>query len=64
MMNTVAAAPVVFSHVAVSDWLAFPVSIEATHIALVPTHAVAAPATRLSAGSNVLTVGVTVTVSC
>lgn len=64
MMNTVAAVPVLLVHVTVSAWLALPVSIDATHIALVPTHAVAAPVTRLTVGSKVLTVGVTVTVSC
>ena len=63
MMKTVAATLPVFVQVTVSDWFALPVSIDATHIALAPTHAVAEPVTRLTVGSNVLTVGVTVTES-
>jgi hypothetical protein len=63
MMKTVAAPPVLFAQLTVSAALALPVSTEATHCALAPSHALAAPTTRLSVGSKVLTVGVTVTVS-
>ncbi len=62
MMKTVAALRPVFDQLTVSAWFALPVSIDATQAALAPTHAVAEPVTRLTAGSNVLTVGVTVTV--
>lgn len=61
MMYTLAALKPVFVHVNVSDWFALPVSIAATHAAVVPTQPVAEPTTRLTVGSNVLTVGVTVT---
>ena len=63
MMKIVAAFRPVFVHVTVSAWFALPVSIDATHAALAPTHAAEAPVTRLTVGSNVLTVGVTVTVN-
>ena len=62
-MKTVWVEPVEFVHPVVSAALALPTSIAATQVALAPAHAPGSPITRLSAGSKVDTVGVTVTVS-
>lgn len=51
----------VFVQLKVSTSPALPTSIDAVHTALVPTHAVAEPTTKLTAGSNEVP-GVTVTV--